>query len=357
MSNQFNILATIGAILSFKSDPYLLKTTLQDENFNWDDIVKIGSRHLVLPAIYCRLKEKQLLNYLPEDLVQYLEKIATINRNRNLGILNEIQEISELFNKHQINHVFLKGTALVAGNYYNDIAERMVGDIDVLVASNQVQKAYELMQTINYNKPEEIRLRATLFESRHLPRLAKKTALAAVEIHKKVLKKPYFDYLNPSEILKNKNISQGISIPNSKDLLAHNILNLQINDQGSYYNNINFRMAYDTIAILKKHSTIDLQHNFTNTLFVKYFLRHGVFLKDINFKPTSIQNKIYLQFFKFKVKHQWFYSIWNSILFYLDYSKFLLNRLWLFIFNKDYRNDIIKDRERVFREHKKKLLH
>ena len=69
MSNQFKTLKIIGDILSFKSDTCLLQTTLEEKNFNWDEIVKIGSRHLVLPAIYCRLKEKQLLNCLPKDLV------------------------------------------------------------------------------------------------------------------------------------------------------------------------------------------------------------------------------------------------------------------------------------------------
>jgi hypothetical protein len=115
-------------------------------------------------------------------------------------------------------------------------------------------------------------------------------------------------------------------------------------------------MAYDTIVILKKHATINIQQKYVHTLFEKYFLRHAVFLKDINFKPTSIQNKIYLRFFQFKIKHQWFYNFWNGTLFYLAYAKFLLNRSWLFIFNKDYRTDIITDRKRVYREHRKKLF-
>ncbi|SNR30035.1 Uncharacterised nucleotidyltransferase [Lutibacter agarilyticus] len=356
MSTQQNTLEIIGAILSFKSATQLLKFTLQEENFNWDAIVKIGSRHLVLPAIYCRLKEKQLLNCLPEDLLEYLEEITTINRNRNLEILNEVNEISQLFNNHHIDHVFLKGTALLAGNYYKDLGERMVGDIDVLVASNQVQEAYELIKTINYGNLEDIRLRATLFESRHLPRLVKKTALAAIEIHKEVLKKPYFNYLIPSEILKNKRVVQGISIPLSTHLLEHNVLNLQINDLGNYYNYLNFRMAYDTCLILREHPTINIQSNYSTPIFDKYFLRHSLFFKEINFKPTSLKTQLYLALFKFKIKHLWYFNMCHGFLFYIDYTKFLLNRSRLFILNKDYRSDILTDRKRVYREHKKKLF-
>jgi len=177
MSNQFKTLEIIGAILSFKYDTHLLKATLLEESTNWDEVVKLGSSQLVLPAIYCRLKEKHLLNYLPEDLILYLEEITTINRNRNLGILNEVQEISQLFNKHHINHVFLKGTALLVGNYYKDIGERMVGDIDVLVASNQLQKAYDLMLREEYKPTIESNSMLKIMDFRHLPRLAKKNCI------------------------------------------------------------------------------------------------------------------------------------------------------------------------------------
>lgn len=356
MSTQQETLEVIGAILSFKSDTQLLKITLQEKNFNWDAIVKIGSRHLVLPAIYCRLKEKQLLNCLPEDLVVYLKEITTINRNRNLEILTQIHQISQLFNKHHINHVFLKGTALLAGNYYKDLGERMVGDIDVLVASSQVQAAYELLLKEKYTNLEDIRLRATLFESRHLPRLIKKTALAAVEIHKKVLKKPYFNYLIPSEILSSTNVIEGISIPTNKHLLEHNILNLELNDKGNYYNFLNFRTAYDTCVILKEQTTVNIQNNYHKSLFYNFFLRHALFFKDINYQPTTILSKIYLTSFKFKIKHQGVYNFYKSILFYLNYTKFLLHRCWFFVTNKHYRTDIISDRKRVYREHKKKLF-
>lgn len=356
MSTHLETLEIIGNILSFKSDTQLLKIKLQEENVDWDAVVKIGSGHLVLPAVYCKLKERELLNCLPEDLVAYLEEITSINRNRNQEILNEVTTISNLFNKHQIEHVFLKGAALLAGNYYSDIGERMIGDIDVLVAINQVQEAYALLQENNYTILENILYTPKLFKHRHLPRLVKETVMAAIEIHKKVLKKLYFKYLIPSEILNHKNVSEDFSIPNAEHLLEHNVLNLQLNDKGHYYGYINFRAAYDTCVILKKHPTLNIQQNYHKPLFYQYFLRHSLFLKDIDYQPTSIPNKIYLTFFKLKIKHPKFYHFLNRSLFYLDYAKFLINRLGLFIFNKEYRIHIVSDRKRVYREHKNKLF-
>ena len=76
----------IADILSFKSSISKLEHTLTKPNFDWDAIVVEGSRHLVLPAIYCRLKAKNLLHTLPKELENYLEEITSINRNRNKKI-------------------------------------------------------------------------------------------------------------------------------------------------------------------------------------------------------------------------------------------------------------------------------
>ena len=114
MGNLINTYQLIADILSFKSDDSVLKYNLQNnKQANWDSLVKVGSSHLVLPAIYCSLKERRLLDQLPDDLNQYLLEITSINKNRNLGLINEAKSISELLTKHKIKHVFFSGCRLV----------------------------------------------------------------------------------------------------------------------------------------------------------------------------------------------------------------------------------------------------
>ena len=62
VSNTYHIIADI---LSFETLNSKLETTLSHKTFDWDAIVIEGSKHLVLPAVYCRLKSKQLLHLLP----------------------------------------------------------------------------------------------------------------------------------------------------------------------------------------------------------------------------------------------------------------------------------------------------
>ena len=137
---------------------------------HWDAIVVHGSRQLVIPTLYCRLKQRQLLHLLPEDLDLYLHDITSQNRKRNKAILEEVMMLSTLFKRHHIEHVFLKGTALLASGYYEDIAERMIGDIDILVATKQLDKAFELLQQHSF-KPLPQNFGSHYFEHKHLPRM------------------------------------------------------------------------------------------------------------------------------------------------------------------------------------------
>ena len=127
MGNLATTYQHIADILSYVSSRGALEKTLSNKDYNWDDIVIEGSKHLVLPAIYCRLKSKRLTHLLPEELHAYLEEITSLNSIRNTEIVSQIQSLSELLKAHNIEHVFLKGAALISSNYYDDIAERMLG--------------------------------------------------------------------------------------------------------------------------------------------------------------------------------------------------------------------------------------
>ena len=175
----------IANILSFKTSDLQLEKELSNPSFDWDSIVVEGSKHLVLPTIYCRLKSRELLHVLPLELKDYLEEITSINRNRNLAIISQIESISKLFNEHKINHVFLKGAALLTLDIYGDVAERMVGDIDILISRKDINLANTILQEHKY-LPIEQTIGNQFFEHKHLPRLKPNNEICAVELHQKL---------------------------------------------------------------------------------------------------------------------------------------------------------------------------
>ncbi|GAB4164102.1 MAG: hypothetical protein Tsb0033_25170 [Winogradskyella sp.] len=334
----------IADILSFKSNSTALKDTLSHQKFNWDAIVVEGSRHLVLPAIYCRLKSKELLHVLPKDLEVYLKDITQLNRSRNTLVLEQIKALSQLFNAHRITHVFLKGAGLLSGNFYEDTAERMLGDIDVLISEDQLDAAFELLKANGYD-PIAQTFSHDFFEHKHLPRLKTNKAICAVELHRKLFVTYHDQTLSSSNILASRQMVNGISIPSVEHLARHNILNYQINDNGRLYNSLSFRSAYDTIVLLN-HSNYQLPL-LKDKKISSYFNILAMFFEDIP-KPYASTN-FTTRFYRFKLKHLSFYKFWNRLLKIYHFMGILLGRIPYFLTNHTYRKALLKDRKRLLK--------
>ncbi|HUH28800.1 nucleotidyltransferase family protein, partial [Gelidibacter sp.] len=178
-------LQLIADLLNFDNNQETLANHLSNHTIDWDTVVIVASRHLMLPALYCRLKAKNLLPLIPEDLAFYLEEITSINRGRNEILLKEVLEISEILKKEQINHVFIKGVALIAGNTFHDPAERMIGDIDILVAHDQIHTAFDLLTDQGYTNTVTSNIERD--NHRHLPRQVSEKQYGAIELHNEVL--------------------------------------------------------------------------------------------------------------------------------------------------------------------------
>ncbi|WP_066221530.1 nucleotidyltransferase family protein [Formosa haliotis] len=351
-----NTLHHIASILSFENNREQLKLQIENKTIDWDNIVKVASSYLILPAIYSRLKSKDLLNLLPEELKNYLQYISDLNTDRNNTLLEEVKLISKWFSLEQIEHVFLKGTAMIASNYYKDNTERMIGDIDVLVPKNQSQKAFDLLLSKGYTYASTPTINPKYFEDKHLYRLASKAHIGAVEIHFKLLDKDQKDF-EPRDVLADKQFvgTDNIPIASVKHLVLHNILNFQINDKGSYYNFIGLKNYFDTLVLLPRLNTSDLA-SITKNVYVRDNINLGtLYFKEFPSLKKTIRERLKLNTYRFISSNRRAKSLHYKSLAYFDLSKLLLHRTWFFIKNKNYRKDVLNDKERITEFIKSKL--
>ena len=63
-----------------------IEKQLKSTSIDWDAVLKVSTSHYVFPALYCNLKRADFLQYLPQELVSYMEHITDINRERNKQI-------------------------------------------------------------------------------------------------------------------------------------------------------------------------------------------------------------------------------------------------------------------------------
>ncbi len=117
----------------------MLATKFDALAVEWDMVVVLASQHLMLPALYYQLHNKDLLTHIPPDLELYLEEISNINHHRNSTLLQEAQEISTLFNKAGIDHVYIKGVAVIS-----TIASKDIGIIQPFCLVSPISMAQNL---------------------------------------------------------------------------------------------------------------------------------------------------------------------------------------------------------------------
>jgi hypothetical protein len=200
--------------------------------------------------MYCALKREGFLKYVPQELLNFMEHIADTNRDRNQQIISQAKELNTFLLSHNITPVFIKGTANLLAGLYNDITERMVGDIDFLFSSQDYLRAIQVLKEYGYQYPDDFKRQIP--EHRHYSRLIKKNAIAAIEIHDKLLIEGYTHEFNYNTIKSSIRVLDNVAMLSDANMLNLSILANQINDYRFHYRTISLRNAYDVLLLSKK---------------------------------------------------------------------------------------------------------
>ena len=125
----------IGRCLSPMEQPNdnELNKLLVDECMDWPLALSIGSQHFVLPLLFWRLRQKELLSLLPQDVQDCLEGAYELNTLRNHELKDQITDLARTLNSMAVEPVLLKGAAALASGLYDDMGLRMMTDVDVLI--------------------------------------------------------------------------------------------------------------------------------------------------------------------------------------------------------------------------------
>ncbi|MFN3554374.1 MAG: nucleotidyltransferase family protein [Bacteroidales bacterium] len=253
-------LAASVLALDFKQAPAVqLAGNMPQSQRQWEQWVYTLSNQLMLPPVYAALQRHGLLKFLPEDLSLYLSEVYLLNQERNQKILGQLEELREIL--VDIPFVVMKGTGNMLDGIYNDVGERMVYDIDILVPSDQMVEAAGLLHGQGYHTQKPFNPRA--FESTmHYPILLHPGHVAGVEIHRQPVQFLYQKCLPASQVFDTAVPSRkhpGFWVMDMPRRIAHNFIHAQLMHSGHYHARTGLRDLYDLLLLGRE---VDLEEVF-----------------------------------------------------------------------------------------------
>ena len=176
-----------------KSDRAVMNA-IRKNKVDWKRFVAAASDHLVLPSVYLRFKRHGIIPYLSGELADHLRMVYELNYLRNTEALKQIDRINRLLATMGIVPIYLKGAGNLLDDLYEDIGERMIGDIDLLVSDAEFLPAAYLLKKNGYGH------KVPFFEDdiilKHFPRMLHPNESLAVEVHRVPVDTDLADHLN-----------------------------------------------------------------------------------------------------------------------------------------------------------------
>lgn len=149
---------------------------------DWDELARLILRQRVAPLLGWQFKTHQLPPGLPAFVSEQLEHQYCKNAMRNQCLMRELGVLLHALYAAEIPVIVLKG-AYLASAIYDDPAQRVMTDIDLLVPETQITEAQECLRVLGYTTDVPFEPEPYLASKHHLPAFHKVGAVAAVELH------------------------------------------------------------------------------------------------------------------------------------------------------------------------------
>jgi glycosyltransferase involved in cell wall biosynthesis len=217
-----------------------------DARIDWVALIALANRYLIAPALWTALVKTDASRRVPEDVRSYLALLHDRNADRNAQIRQQCLEVGATLVRGGISAVLLKGTAWLFDGSVAPPFDRMMLDIDLLIASDQIEAAVNTLVRAGYRDTG-----TSLVEKGHYhyAPLLPQRGQASVEIHRDLAHRAS---LLPSEevIASASEVAPGLLLPVIGHRIAHNVIHAQI-ENGDFVGGIlNLRDALDLARLV-----------------------------------------------------------------------------------------------------------
>jgi len=143
ISNEESLLIGLCR-LEFSSEQAGKLRTLASGIKKWKYLADLVNAHGVAALVYHNLEKLGIIQYVSQDVEDFLRNALMMSMSRNAYHLNEMNEVLKILNSSGIKTVLLKGLALEI-SVYGNTGLRQMTDVDVLISREDCLKARDLL--------------------------------------------------------------------------------------------------------------------------------------------------------------------------------------------------------------------
>jgi len=222
---------------------------------DWDAVVRQSQAHKVGPAVWPAIAA---LAGVPNPIKAYFHQLHDMNARRNAALVDGLADAVERLNERGVAPALLKGAASLAGGLYDDPAERIMLDIDLLVAPDAAPACAEALRGIGYQDLHDPQVRWVAQDTHHLPPLRAPSGDFCIELHTWLLDKEYDPMLPRAAVLRRSTEQQwrGVRVRrlDPTDRIVHNIVHAQLHHQLSARGTVELRSLRELALLALRHA-------------------------------------------------------------------------------------------------------
>jgi hypothetical protein len=248
--NKYQTYSLLGKILSlddFPSNRESIANELMSAEIAWERFVALADNHLILQALYPKIKDHKLEESLPEEVTEHLKYIFELTSQRNLTVISQTEKLTTVLRKEGIAPLYMKGVGNILDGLYKNPGERILHDIDILVPEEKFEHAAEILikdgYRSNYTYKPELKEK-----NRHYPILFKEGEPVYVELHRMPVGSRYTRYFNTEMVF--ASAKPPLAYPDclvmsDEHKIIHNFMHAQVDHLGRIYAREFMRNLYD----------------------------------------------------------------------------------------------------------------
>jgi hypothetical protein len=235
---------------------------------DWLTVASLANRHFVAPALWTTLARPEFGDKIPDDVRSYLALLHAGNAERNARIRHQCLEIGATLAKAGLRAALLKGATWLFDGSTAPASDRMMRDIDLLVAPDDVEPAVQALTARGYRDTSESFVEIGHYH--HAP-LQPPNGEAMVEIHR--------DLAHRAELLRTQDViasatevAPGLLLPAPRHRIAHNVIHAQIENGDWVAGVFDLRDGLDLARLMARHGSeldwVSLAHETRNRGFL-----------------------------------------------------------------------------------------